>query len=233
MGIVPAARRALGPVRARLLEQAASPHQELRRKCIPQGGATLAPSPRRHRRHVLAAHRTLCRSRSRHPRERARVVPCRVLPRGASSDRAAKLSATKGSGRARQDRAVLMLVIQIMEDAWVGARLEQYWSHPLNEGWMNYFQRWASTPSFRRWWPILRPIYSDGFREFVKERFDLRLSEQARGEPASSAMLSLSGADPGALDGLAVVSGGSATASRTPTAAPHSSTICNSTRRTA
>jgi hypothetical protein len=65
----------------------------------------------------------------------------------------------------------LINVLQIMEDVWLGADLEHYWSHPLNEGWMNYFQRWASTPSFRRWWPILSAIYSPGFREFAKERF--------------------------------------------------------------
>ena len=78
----------------------------------------------------------------------------------------------------------LMLIMQVMEDAWVGAQLDLYWSHPLNDGWMNYFQRWASTPSFRRWWPILRPIYGNGFREFVKERFDLRVRDTfARNEP--------------------------------------------------
>jgi hypothetical protein len=71
----------------------------------------------------------------------------------------------------------LLLVIQVMEDAWLGADLENYWSHPLNEGWMNYFQRWASTPSFRRWWPILRPVYSPRFRDFVKERFDVRIKD--------------------------------------------------------
>jgi GNAT superfamily N-acetyltransferase len=67
----------------------------------------------------------------------------------------------------------LMVVAQLMEDTWIGAELDIYWSHPLNDGWMNYFQRWASTPSFRRWWPVLRPIYSLNFRDFVRDRFDL------------------------------------------------------------
>jgi len=80
--------------------------------------------------------------------------------------------------------AVLMRVLQIMEDVWLAADLDHYWSHPLNQGWMNYFQRWASTPSFRRWWPILGPIYSPGFREFAKERFAVGVTddeEQAHG----------------------------------------------------
>jgi len=72
----------------------------------------------------------------------------------------------------------LLRAIQIMEDVWVSADLDQFWSHPLNEGWMGYFHRWSATPSFRRWWPILAPIYSLGFREFVKERFAVGASDQ-------------------------------------------------------
>ncbi len=75
----------------------------------------------------------------------------------------------------------LTRALQIMEDVWLACDLDRYWSHPLNEGWMNYFQRWASTPTFRRWWPILRPIYSSGFREFAKERFGVGIADpQAR-----------------------------------------------------
>lgn len=79
----------------------------------------------------------------------------------------------------------MMMVAQVMEDAWLAADLETQWSHPLNEGWMNYFQRWASTPSFRRWWPILRPIYNIRFRDFVRDRFEIRIKDiVARNEPA-------------------------------------------------
>ena len=71
----------------------------------------------------------------------------------------------------------LMVVIQIMEDVWVAAELDKYWSHPMSQGWMTYFQRWASTPVFRTWWPILRPMYSNGLHEFVKERFGIRIRD--------------------------------------------------------
>lgn len=74
----------------------------------------------------------------------------------------------------------VMQLAQLMEDVWVGAELDTYWSHPLNEGWMAYFHRWANTPSFRRWWPLLRPIYSDGFRNFVKHRFELHVNHDTR-----------------------------------------------------
>ncbi len=31
-------------------------------------------------------------------------------------------------------------------------------THPLCSGWRNWIARWTSTPSFREWWPILRPL---------------------------------------------------------------------------
>ena len=84
---------------------------------------------------------------------------------------------------AQKTLAVLMRVLQIMEDVWLAADLDHSWSHPLNQGWMNYFQRWGSTPSFRRWWPILGPIYSPGFREFAKARFAVGVTdEEARAD---------------------------------------------------
>ena len=86
---------------------------------------------------------------------------------------------------------ILMRVLQIMEDAWVGADLDENWAHPVNSGWMSYFQRWASCPSFRFWWPILRPIYSDGFRNFVRERFELRLQRTGDGSRQPSARMQL------------------------------------------
>lgn len=73
----------------------------------------------------------------------------------------------------------LMRVAQIMEDLWVAADLDRYWSHPLNEGWMNYFRRWAATPSFRRWWPVIASFYGIGLRAFVGERFHVGASDPA------------------------------------------------------
>ena len=47
-----------------------------------------------------------------------------------------------------------------------------------NEGLMNYFHRWAGTPSFRRWWPVLAPVYSAGFRAFVLEHFAIQIAKR-------------------------------------------------------
>lgn len=89
----------------------------------------------------------------------------------------------------------LLRATQIMEDVWLSADLDRYWSHPLNEGWMNYFHRWASTPSFRRWWPIIGPIYSLGFRGFAKERFRVGMEQKlppgAKDERPMAGQLSL------------------------------------------
>jgi GNAT superfamily N-acetyltransferase len=92
--------------------------------------------------------------------------------------------------------AFLLRVTQLMEDVWVSHDLDQYWSHPLNEGWMAYFNRWASTASFRRWWPVLAPIYSLRFREFAKERFHVGVKDESARpgseRPIKSGQLNLS-----------------------------------------
>jgi hypothetical protein len=99
----------------------------------------------------------------------------------------------------------VMLILQVMEDVWLGARLDDRWAHPLNDGWMNYFHRWASTPSFRTWWPVLRPIYNPGFRDFVKARFKLVVNEPARGQRGAGATLDLRPFNPSSdEDGMAL-----------------------------
>jgi hypothetical protein len=67
----------------------------------------------------------------------------------------------------------LIQMIQLMEDAWFAASLDTHWNDPNNLGWMNTFQRWAYSPSFRLWWPILKPMYGRKFRRFMEERLSL------------------------------------------------------------
>jgi hypothetical protein len=94
---------------------------------------------------------------------------------------AAAGEAAAASGRVSTLHGV-MTVAQMMEDVWFAENLDERWSHSLNDGWMNYFRRWTATRSFRTWWPILRPIYHPGFREFVGQRFDIHINERARGQ---------------------------------------------------
>lgn len=85
--------------------------------------------------------------------------------------------------RSKEDwRASLHLVVQVgqlMEDVWLACDLDAHADHPMNIGWMNYFHRWCASPTFRMWWPIVRPIWGTGFRRFAEERFRLGTSRDA------------------------------------------------------
>jgi hypothetical protein len=73
-----------------------------------------------------------------------------------------------------------LLMAQVMEDVFVGAQLEPLFNHPLNVGWINYFNRWTSSPTFRTFWPILRPIWGPGLRHLLETLFGLKeVVEQA------------------------------------------------------
>ena len=80
----------------------------------------------------------------------------------------------------------LLRVGQLIEDVWVVGELDRLWSHPLNEGWMNYFHRWAATPSFRRWWPVMAPLYGQGAREFVGQQFCVGAIDQESPKAATA-----------------------------------------------
>jgi GNAT superfamily N-acetyltransferase len=67
----------------------------------------------------------------------------------------------------------LIQIMQLMEDVWLGCQLDTHFTDPNNLGWMNTFQRWAYTPSFRLWWPLLKSMYGSKFRRFMEERLDL------------------------------------------------------------
>ena len=71
------------------------------------------------------------------------------------------------------DIYILMQVCQLLEDVWLGCKLDEFWSHPLNRGWINYLHRWTGCPCFSERWPIISPLYSIGFRRFMSRRFGL------------------------------------------------------------
>lgn len=87
-------------------------------------------------------------------------------------------SAAVPSDRDEELRALffLMQAAQVMEDAWGLCRLGTEAQHPINEGWMAYISRWAVMPSFRRWWPLISAMYSEGFRQFLNRRFQLSIT---------------------------------------------------------
>ena len=58
------------------------------------------------------------------------------------------------------DVTFLMRIMQLMEDAWLTCQLDQWWTHPINLGWINLFARWATSPLFRSWWPCVADVQS-------------------------------------------------------------------------
>ena len=70
-----------------------------------------------------------------------------------------------------EDLAAILRISQVMEDVWMACGLDAWWNHPLNLGWINLFARWATAPTFRMWWPVIGPMFSPGFREFLDQRF--------------------------------------------------------------
>jgi GNAT superfamily N-acetyltransferase len=106
------------------------------------------------------------------------------------------------------DLSCLLRVTQAMEDVWIACELDRWWTHPLNLGWINLFARWATAPSFRFWWPMMGPMFSPGFREFLAQRFPdpqpARVGQEDTDvvrPPQRSRVIEL---DPKAPEGLAV-----------------------------
>jgi hypothetical protein len=81
-----------------------------------------------------------------------------------------------GVGTQNRDTLELLAVNQIldvMEMAWMGIDLENYYAHPLHRGWMGVFRRWASSDTFQKYWPILRGEYSKDFIRFCERTLNL------------------------------------------------------------
>jgi hypothetical protein len=66
-------------------------------------------------------------------------------------------------------------MLQVMENAWLGLKLSQYYEHPLNRGWMTVFRRWTNSSAFSRFWPALRGQYSQEFVQFCEKELKLVL----------------------------------------------------------
>jgi hypothetical protein len=61
---------------------------------------------------------------------------------------------------------LIVMQIQLMEDAYFSLRLDQYANARDNRGWMNLFRRWAQSTTFRRYFQQLQLMYSTDFVTF-------------------------------------------------------------------
>ncbi|APW59720.1 patatin-like phospholipase family protein [Paludisphaera borealis] len=64
-------------------------------------------------------------------------------------------------------------VVQVMEKAWRGVRLEGYPEHPINRGWMNALRRVSRSKTLQRNWPIVRGGFDQEFVQFLERELGL------------------------------------------------------------
>jgi hypothetical protein len=79
---------------------------------------------------------------------------------------------TKLSAGSPEVHAVAQM-IEVMEGAWVDLKLSGFRDLPMNRGWMTVFRRWAATPDFWRFWPILRGEFAQDFVNFCETNLAL------------------------------------------------------------
>ena len=67
---------------------------------------------------------------------------------------------------------LIVMQIQLMEDAYFSLRLDQYANAHDNRGWMNLFRTWAKSETFRRHFQQLQTMYSNDFVTFYCHYID-------------------------------------------------------------
>ena len=64
-------------------------------------------------------------------------------------------------------------LFQLMENVFLELRLDEFWTHPDNRGWMTLFSMWAKSPTFRAAWQRLSRTFGIRFGHFCHQRFGL------------------------------------------------------------
>lgn len=64
-------------------------------------------------------------------------------------------------------------LVQLMENAFLDLRLDDFWDHPDNRGWAMLFMAWARSPVFRTVWRRTRRTFGIRFEYFCEERLGL------------------------------------------------------------
>ncbi|HRQ63494.1 MAG TPA: hypothetical protein PKZ76_01280 [Xanthomonadaceae bacterium] len=72
-------------------------------------------------------------------------------------------------------------LIQFMEAVYLDLDLEMNWHHPDNRGWMNIFQHWSWSPTFRLSWALSAQTYGARFVSFCETRIGIpRMASEVR-----------------------------------------------------
>lgn len=87
----------------------------------------------------------------------------------------------------RSYRTVLLIheATTLFEDVWDGGAFEAAWDHPLKRGWVNAVERWTLCPTFQRWWPLIKPMYSPRFTKFLEDRTSILTAQGNESERCS------------------------------------------------
>jgi hypothetical protein len=80
----------------------------------------------------------------------------------------------------KEERAVCLQLLQLMENTYLALRLEEFWTHPDHRGWVILFSQWARSKKFRQVWKDSHNIYGIRFAYFCHERLGLYLEREAQ-----------------------------------------------------
>lgn len=72
-----------------------------------------------------------------------------------------------------EELCVCLELIQLMENTFIELRLDEFWRHPDNQGWVALFTMWAQSPTFRDAWRQYRNVFGIRFGYFCRQRLGL------------------------------------------------------------
>jgi len=72
-----------------------------------------------------------------------------------------------------EELCVCLELIQQMENAFLDLRLDEFWGHPDNRGWVVLFTMWAQSPVFRHAWQKYRDVFGVRFVHFCQDRLGM------------------------------------------------------------
>ena len=72
-----------------------------------------------------------------------------------------------------EELIVCMELFQLMENVFLALRLDEFWTHPDNRGWVTLFRMWAKSPTLRTAWRQSSNLFGIRFVHFCGQRLSL------------------------------------------------------------
>ena len=76
-------------------------------------------------------------------------------------------------GPTEEELCLCLELFQHMENVFLDLRLDDFWSHPDNRGWVVMFRMWAKSPTFRSSWQRSRELFGSRFVHFCQQRLGI------------------------------------------------------------